>query len=120
MSFAKFEEIINQLKDAFDFENDMLELSRKYINKQVLFDYISTSSTYLVDAVCDLLNRVFNLPQNDDLFIWWCTETEFGKNFKVGDIEETKLEEGHRFKYPDLTTVEGLYEYAVFLGEVNE
>lgn len=117
MTLKEFKDIIAQLKAAFDFENDMFELSKKYVNNQVLIDYIPTSSTYLVDTVCDLLSREFNLPKNDDLFIWWCTETDFGKNFKIGDIEETTLEEGHKFKYPNLTTVEGLYEYAVFLGE---
>ena len=120
MSFTEFEKIINQLKDAFDFEDDMLELSRKYINKQVLFDYISTSSTYLASSMWTLLNKVFNLHEDDDLFSWWCLECEFGNKFKVGDLEETKLKKNHKFRQPDLTTIEGLYDYAVFCSERNK
>ena len=117
MSFEEFNKIITQLKDAFDFENDMLELSKKYINKQVLFDYISTSSTYLASSVWTLLNKVFNLHEDDDLFSWWCLECEFGNKFKIGDLEDKSLKKNHKFRQPDLTTVEGLYDYAVFCSE---
>ena len=60
LSLEEFTKIINDLQVAFEFEEDMLDMSRKYIEKHVLFDYISTSSTFLANAVWTLLNKTFN------------------------------------------------------------
>ena len=114
ITFEEFEKIFIQLKTAFEFEDEMLNISRKYVEKQVLFDYISTSSTYLASSVWTLLNKIFLLGDEDDLFSWWCLECEFGEKFNIGDLEETTISKRNKFRKPDLTNTQGLYDYCVF------
>lgn len=121
ISYKEFENIINELKLAFEFETDMQNLSRKYLEAGVLYDYITTSSTYLASSVWTLLNKVFNFNEDDDLFSWWCIEAEFGTKFKVGDIEDTAFSKNSKFRKPDLSTTKNLYNYCVAYSKlINE
>lgn len=115
--YEEFEKIINQLKDAFEFENEMLTISKKYVEKQVLFDYISTSSTFLCNSVFILLNKVFNFPEYEDIISWWVIEKKFGTTFHIGDIEDKSLSKKHKYREPDLSTTENFYFYLVYLSE---
>ena len=66
--------------------------------------------------ICKLLSMLLGLDEKDDLLEWWCYQEEFGRKFKVGDIEETWLPEDHKYRTPQLFTAEQVYDYAVYLA----
>ena len=65
----------------------------------------------------ELIGKAMGLG-NDDIIEYWACETEYGEGFQVGYIEDTSLDENHQYRKPDLTTVEKLYEYCLYLGEL--
>ena len=69
--------------------------------------------------IVELLEKIFNLPVSDiygSTLSWWIWEQDCGKKFNVGDMEVKSLPEGHKFRRPDLRTLEGLYDFLVWEG----
>ena len=60
-------------------------------------------------TVVKLLENIFN---DKDIISWWLYECDYGRNFKVGDLQV----EG---KQIDLTTSEKLYDYLIEEMELN-
>lgn len=71
----------------------------------------------MAEPIWSLPNKAFGFPHDEDIFSWWCIEKDFGETFKIGDIEDTLLMLEHRFRKPDLSTAEKLYEYCVFMSD---
>lgn len=118
ISYEEFEKHINALKNAQEFENDMLTLSRKYIEKHVLLDYIDVGTFYLSTNVVELLSLAMDVPiEEDEILNYWIYELDFGKKADEFSITDESLPEDHPYHNPKLNTTKELYDYMVFLAE---
>lgn len=111
MKYEEFNYYISRLKEVQDFDNELGELSRKYSN--LLYDNYLVP-VVLADDYIRLLEIVLGI--HDELISWWIYETEYGKNFKIGDLEDPNAIEPE-LKTPDLSTTEKLFEYIKLLQE---
>lgn len=109
MTYNEFEYYINRLKEVHQLDDDLSEISKKYRN--LLMDNYMVAIVLEEDYI-KLLEM--NLGINDELISWWVYQTDFGKDFKIGDLEDPK-EEDENLKTPDLSTVEKLYDYIKIL-----
>ena len=114
ITFEEFDQIMSNIKLAWDFEMEMMDISKKYVDKGVLFDYISTSSTFLAVDVIFLLNTNFNLPEDEDIISYYCWECDFGKEKRT--IIDTDYKKDPFY----LTNNQELYDYLVYLKSYYE
>lgn len=117
LSKEEFVKYINRMKDANQCELDILEASRPWVKKGVLFEYVSVGTGYLAESMIDLMTKLMDLPDNEDIISYWCWELEFGEKWTERCIEDRKLPECHKYRNPVLKTVDELYDYCVFLSE---
>ena len=116
LTLEKFTNYIERIKTAQEYDNEVLELSKKWVDKNVLFDYASTSVWYLVPDLIELLSLAMGVnPKDDDILDYWVSELNFGKEWSEGCIEDRKLPEEHKYRKPKLQTVEEIYEYLIFV-----
>ena len=66
-----------------------------------------------VGIIIDLLEKLFELPVDEmygTTLSWWMYEKDYGKNFKVIDLEYTNIPEDHKLRKPDLSSLDNLYD----------
>lgn len=78
-------------------------------NRDVYGDTYVLGSGILESNIVELLNKLLNIPEDDDIISWWLFERDFGEDFEVGDL--TTRDEFGNVETPDLSTVEKLYDY---------
>lgn len=116
ISKEEFTKIINEVEEAYSCENDFLDVCRQYVEKGVLYEYMSPGTAFLAGTVLDLLAKLMGFPADEDIISYWCWEGDFGKDV-AGKIEDTRWPENHIYRKPNLDTVDKLYDYCVFLAE---
>ena len=106
----EFVKIINNLKEVNDFVEETNSRAKK-LNDVIISDFYNTMSLSISHeyTVVKLLENIFN---DKDIISWWLYECDYGRNFKVGDLQV----EG---KQIDLTTSEKLYDYLIEEMEMN-
>ncbi len=106
----EFVKIINNLKEVNDFVEETNSRAKK-LNDAIISDFYNTMSLSISHeyTVVKLLENIFN---DKDIISWWLYECDYGRNFKVGDLQV----EG---KQIDLTTSEKLYDYLIEEMEMN-
>lgn len=130
LSKEAFVNAINFLKREDEFYTRQYSLYDNY--RDIIGD--STPMMYIgaAEVILTLLEDAFALDSDNyagtDLS-WWLYDADFGEKFNIGDIENIDLPENHRFRKPDLSDVDKLYEYLVWkyedkkinelLGEIN-
>lgn len=99
-----FVDIINHLKEVNDFVNETNEKAEK-IHDSIISDFFNASSLSISfeDDLVKVLENMFDT----DLISWWLWELNYGREFKVGYLEEKNGDK------PDLSTAEKLYEYLI-------
>lgn len=107
----RFCEIIKRLKDYTDLQDKINELFKNQIDNREM-DFMNAGSICIghESVVIELLENMFET----DMVSWWIYETDFGRTFSLGDVEE-----GDGYK-PDLSTASKLYDYLIYnLEEEN-
>lgn len=116
---AEFIKYITFLKRQYDYENKLHDLMREYDDiVGDTFDPISQSSTVIIE----LLEKLLNLKEDEHGYTdlsWWVYECNFGETFEIGSIENTNLEEDHKYRKSDLSTLDKLYDYLLWASELE-
>lgn len=101
ISKIKFIEIIDRLKQTNDFVEETNEKARK-LQDVIESDFFNANSLSISheSIVVDLLENMFKT----DLISWWIYEKNYGRNFKLGDFEDS----GNKI---DLSNSSKLYDY---------
>lgn len=102
-----FIESINNIKKVYRASEELNTVLEN--NRDVYGDTYVIGSGILESNIVELLNKLLNIPEDDDIISWWLFERDFGEDFEVGDLE-IRNEFGD-IKAPDLSTVEKLYDY---------
>lgn len=108
ISKKQFAEIIDRLKNYDNLQKKINELFKDLLDNQEQ-DFANAGGICIrhESAVIKVLEVMFET----DLISWWIYEKNYGKNFKIGDLEDNG-------KKIDLSTSEKLYEY--LLEEINK
>lgn len=103
ISKEKFVDIMNRLKNFDDMQNEIREVSRKYL-EPIESDYFNTVNACIghETVVVDLLRDMFH--DDVDMLGWYIWEKDYGRDFKYGDL----VDNGKKI---DLSTYEKLYDY---------
>lgn len=105
ISKEKFVDIINRLRNYNDMQDEIRDISKKYIEPMESdFNNAAEICVGHETVVVDLLRNIFDDEENDILG-WWIWECDYGRSFKKGFLVEL---DGTK---PDLTTPEKLYDY---------
>lgn len=100
ISKEKFIEIINRLKNYDKLQKEINELFEELIdNKEQDFCNAGGICIGHESVVVSLLETMFET----DLISWWIYELDYGKSFKIGDLQEDG-------KNIDVSTAEKLYD----------
>ena len=100
----EFINIINHLKEVKDFIDETNDRVRK-LNDSLMGDFFDANGLIIMfeDDLIKVLENMFNT----DLISWWIYETNYGKDFKIGNLVEQNGDK------PDISTVDKLYDYLV-------
>lgn len=107
MTKELFIESINNLKKVYRASEELNTVLEN--NREVFGDTYIIGSGILESNIVELLNKLLNIPEDDDILSWWLYERDFGEDFEIGDLE-VRNEFGD-IKAPDLSTVKKLYDY---------
>lgn len=107
MTKELFIESINNLKNVYRASEELNTVLEN--NREVFGDTYIIGSGILESNIVELLNKLLNIPEDDDILSWWLYERDFGEDFEIGDLE-VRNEFGD-IKAPDLSTVKKLYDY---------
>ena len=115
ISKKEFVEIIEDLREANDFVEETNERARK-LKDAIMSDFYNTMSLSISHEhlVVLLLEKMFN---DKDILSWWLYELDYGRNFKMGNLQETK--NGIIIDI-DLSSPEKLYDYLFSERDKNE
>ena len=104
ISKEKFKEIIEKLKKANDFVDEVNEKAKK-LDDAIISDFFNASSLSISheNIVVELLENMFDT----DIISWWIYELDYGKKYKEGCIQDYNGEN------IDLSTVKKLYDYLI-------
>ena len=111
----QFVEIIEDLREANDFVEETNERARQ-LKDAIMSDFYNTMSLSISHEhlVVLLLEKMFN---DKDILSWWLYELDYGRNFKMGNLQETK---NVIIIDIDLSSPEKLYDYLVSERDRNE
>lgn len=115
----EFIKYMNFLKRQYDYENSLHNLLREY--HDVVGDAmapLSQSSTVIVE----LLEKLIGLEKDEHGYTdlsWWVYECDFGETFEIGSLENTSFEENHKYRNPDLSDLDKLYDYLFWVSELE-
>ena len=73
--------------------------------------------------IVNMINEWMSLPSNElvgTTLEWWMYEEQFGDDFNIGDIENITLPEDHKYRKPDLSDAEKLYDYLVWESSIAD
>lgn len=117
LSFELFNKYITNLKILKEYQLKIDDLSKPLINKNLLFDYPNLSYTALEDNFIEVLSFAMEIdPNKDDILSYWVYELNFGKDYKLGMVEDNSIK-----KIPNLKTVKGIYNYMIHVSkELNK
>lgn len=109
----EFVEIIDRLRNYNDLQNKINDLFKDLIDNNEQ-DFCNAGSICIghETIVVELLENIFN---DKDTLSWWLYECDYGRNFKLGYMQEEK--EGKIINI-DLSNTEKLYDYLVDNMEV--
>lgn len=115
ISKKEFVEIIDDLRETNDFVVETNDRARK-LKDAIISDFYNTMSLSISHEhlVVLLLEKMFN---DKDILSWWLYELDYGRNFKMGNLQETK--NGIIIDI-DLSSPEKLYDYLVSERDRNE
>ena len=118
ISYKTFKKAIDFLHKEDQFYTKQWRLYDDF--REVIGDSNPVMYTGAAEVIVTLLEEEFGLLESDycgtDLS-WWIYDTNFGEDFEIGDIENMSLPEDHKYRKPDLSDTEKLYEYLVWQKE---
>lgn len=117
LSFKDFEAAIKYLKKEDEFYCKQYRLYNDY--RDIIGDSLPVMYTGPAEIIINLLNNIFYLG-DDDTLNWWVYDTNYGEQFKKGDLVRQDLPETHPFREPNLVNTEKLYEYLLFCYNERE
>lgn len=106
----KFVLIMNRLKATEDLDSDIQSVINKH-NEILKEDFIDSYAMRISheDIVVELLSEIMEPDMDDSLISWWIYETDYGRDFKIGDVTVQELDGSESF--PDLSDADKLYDY---------
>ena len=105
-----------ELKEYMNYIIQKKEADSKIHDIAIADKNVSTDRSICTELIVGLLEAIFQLPvdeMSETTLAWWMYEKDYGKKFKIGDLEYTNLPEDHKLRKPDLSNLDGLYDCLV-------
>lgn len=111
--FRKYLEFIISKEKARD---EMDKIMRKYDN--VFIDWIAPIDN-AEEYIVELVNKAMSLDEDETISHWLWEGRYFENEYTVGDTELMYLPANHKYRKPDISNLDKLYDYLVWCSEYD-
>lgn len=118
LTFDKFNSEINFIIES---EQAYASMDNVFNSFRHIFGDAEAPSPVYIDHIIRLIEHIFGLEEDEfgyTTLSWWVYECNCGENLDIlQSIENDWLPEDHKYRKPDLSSVEKLYDYLCWESE---